>query len=76
MRLKRNGIDRTFLSTSILATGAITGDYDSSVSPNTVDAPGGTVSVCATLTNANLGGTPGGTSNVQVATVTIWVVPN
>jgi hypothetical protein len=63
------------LSCSIAKTGAINGKYSCSVSPTDVDAPGATVSVCAKLTEADLGGTPGGTNNVQVATVTIRVVP-
>ena len=63
------------LSCSIAKTGAIGGDYGCSVNPADIDAPGGTTTVCATLNKADLGGTPGGTSNVQVATVTIRVVP-
>jgi hypothetical protein len=46
-----------------------------SVTPSTL-APGTTnVSVCAHITNANLSGLPGGADDVQVATVTIKVVP-
>ncbi len=63
------------LSCSIAKTGAIGGDYGCSVSPADIDAPGATTTVCASLNKADLGGTPGGTSNVQVATVTIRVVP-
>ena len=63
------------LSASISKTGAIDGDYGVSLSPSEFDNPGGTSTVCATLNNAKLGGTPGGTKNVQVATVTIKVVP-
>lgn len=63
------------LSCSISKTGAINGDYGCSVSPADIDAPGGVATVCATLANANLGGSPGGSQNVHVATVTIKVVP-
>lgn len=63
------------LSCSISATGAVGGDYGCSVSPADIDSPGGTAQVCAQLNNANLNNTTGGTSNVQVATVKIKVVP-
>jgi len=63
------------LSCSISATGAVPGKYSCSVNPADVDSPGGTVSVCATLKDADLGGTPGGSKNVHVATVTIKVKP-
>jgi hypothetical protein len=63
------------LSCSISKTGAIDGDYGCSVSPSDIDNPGGVTSVCATLVDAKLGGTPGGTNDVHVATVTIKVVP-
>jgi hypothetical protein len=63
------------LSCSITPTGAIQGQYSASIDGADIDAPGGTATVCARLTNANLAGKPGGTKNVQVATVTIKVVP-
>ncbi len=63
------------LSCSIAATGAVGGKYSCSLSPADVAAPGGTVEVCATLKDANLGDQPGGSKNVNVATVTIKVVP-
>ena len=63
------------LSCSIAATGAISGSYGCGISPADIDAPGGVATVTATLTDANLGGTPGGSQNVHVATVTIMVVP-
>jgi len=63
------------LSASISATGAISGSYSCSIQQPDVDVPGGDRTVCAKLTNANLGGQPGGTRNVHVATVTIKVVP-
>lgn len=63
------------LSCSISATGAVPGKYSASLSPADVDSPGGTVSVCAKLTDADLGKTPGGSKNVHVATVKIKVLP-
>jgi hypothetical protein len=63
------------LSCSISATGAVPGDYSCSLNPADVDSPGGTVTVCAKLANADLGGTPGGSKNVHVATVKIKVLP-
>lgn len=53
----------------------VPGDYTSSVSPANVDAPGGILSVCAKLTNADLSRVPGGSKNVHVANVTVKVVP-
>jgi len=63
------------LSCSISANGNIPGDYSCSINGADIPAGGATATVCAKLTNADLGGQPGGTTNVQVATVTIWVVP-
>jgi len=63
------------LSCSISATGAVPGKYTCSVAPADVAAPGGTVTVCAQLKEANLLNVPGGTSDVHVATVTIKVIP-
>jgi hypothetical protein len=63
------------LSCSISATGAVPGKWSCSVSPADVDAPGGTVSVCATVKEADLSKTPGGSKGVHVATVSIKVVP-
>jgi hypothetical protein len=53
----------------------VPGDYSTSVSPANLDAPGGTLSVCAKLTNADLSKVPGGSKNVHVANVTVKVVP-
>jgi len=53
----------------------VPGDYSSSLSPADIDAPGGTISVCAKLENADLSKVAGGTKNVHVANVTIKVVP-
>jgi hypothetical protein len=64
-----------FLSCSIAPTGAITGTYTCSIQNAAISPPGGTTPLCATLTNANLAGVPGGAMNVHVATVTIRVQP-
>jgi len=53
----------------------VPGDYSASVSPANVDAPGGTLSVCAKLQNADLSKVPGGSKGVHVANVTVKVVP-
>jgi len=53
----------------------VPGDYGCSVSPANINAPGGTLTACATLANADLGKVPGGTKGVHVANVTIKVVP-
>jgi hypothetical protein len=63
------------LSCSITPTGAIQGQYAAFIDGPNINVPGGIATVCARLTNANLSGKPGGTKNVQVATVTIKVVP-
>lgn len=63
------------LSCSIKPTGTIAGQYSASINNPDINAPGGTATVCAKLKNADLSGKPGGTKNVQVATVTIKVVP-
>lgn len=63
------------LSCSIVSTGAIEGQYGCFMQKPDVDLPGGTATVCAQLDNAKLGGQPGGSRNVHVATVTIRVVP-
>jgi hypothetical protein len=66
------------LSTSIAkvtTNGDASGNFSSSVTPSAI-APGTTnVQVCAKLTNANLGNLVGGAKDVQVATVTLKVVP-
>jgi hypothetical protein len=63
------------LSTSIHATGAIKGVYTCWCNGANVDPPGGVTTICARLTDANLGGMPGGSTNVHVATVVVKVVP-
>jgi hypothetical protein len=66
------------VSASISATGAVPGDYSVKVNgagSTPVDAPGGTVTVCAYLVKADLSKTPGGSKDVHVANVKIKVVP-
>jgi hypothetical protein len=63
------------LSCSISPTGKIGGDYSCWINGADVNSPGGTAQVCAKLAKANLGNQPGGTKNVTVANVKIWVVP-
>ena len=54
------------------------GGYGSSVgvSPSTLDAPGGTVTISLTLSNVNLSNLQGGQNSLQVGTVTLKVRPN
>ena len=65
------------LSTSIAKVGDWSGGLESSVSPDTVSAGSNTVSVRAVAKDVvlNSGGFIGGAKNVQVATVTLKVVP-
>lgn len=53
----------------------VPGTYSCSVAPSNIDAPGGTLSICARLADADLGRVAGGTKNVHVANVTLRVVP-
>ena len=53
----------------------VPGTYSCSVSPANIDAPGGTLTVCARVTDADLSRVPGGTKGVLVANVTVRVVP-
>jgi hypothetical protein len=53
----------------------VPGAYSCSVSPANIDAPGGTLTVCAQITDADLSKVPGGTKGVKVADVTVRVVP-
>ncbi len=66
------------LSTSIAkvtTNGDVSGGFSSSVTPSNI-TPGTTnVSVCAHLVGANLVNMTGGAKDVQVATVTLKVVP-
>ncbi|HNS20276.1 MAG TPA: hypothetical protein PKH24_07240 [Sedimentisphaerales bacterium] len=64
------------LSSTIRSTGAVPGTYSTFITKGAnLDMPGGTVTVCAKLKDPNLTKQPGGLTNVQVATVTLWVVP-
>lgn len=63
------------LSCEISSLGVVGGDYSCSVSPSDLDAPGGSTSVCAKLKNASLGDVAGGSTNVHVANIKIFVVP-
>lgn len=63
------------LSCTITPTQVVPGTYTCSISPADISIPGGVATLCARLTNAHLGGVPGGTRNVHVATVTVRVVP-
>jgi len=63
------------LSCEITSRGVVGGNYSCSVSPADIDSPGGTTSVCAELKDAVLGDQPGGTTNVTVADIKIFVIP-
>jgi hypothetical protein len=53
----------------------VPGGYSCSITPANVNAPGGTLSACAKLTDADLSKVAGGTKGVHVANVTLYVVP-
>jgi hypothetical protein len=53
----------------------VPGDYSASVSPSDIDAPGGTLTICAKIVKADLGKVPGGSKGVHVGNVTVKVVP-
>jgi len=53
----------------------VPGDYSCSVSPANIDAPGGTLTVCAKIAKADLSKVPGGSKGVHVGNVTVKVVP-
>jgi hypothetical protein len=60
------------------ASGVDLGGYghSESVSPSTLDAPGGTVTISLTLKDVNLANLTGGTNCLQVGTITLRVRPN
>ena len=62
-------------SCSISANGAVPGKYSCSILNGDVSQPGGTITVCAKLEEADLSTTPGASKDVQVATVTLKVAP-
>jgi hypothetical protein len=53
----------------------VPGKYSCSVSPANIDAPGGTLTACATIAEADLSKVPGGSKGVLVGRVTIKVIP-
>lgn len=63
------------LSCSISPTGVIPGTYSCSIAGADIIPPSGHANVCAKLTDANLAGRPGGTTNLKVAVVTVRVAP-
>ena len=64
------------VSAEITKNGTVGGDYTATItSGSPVSLPGGDVEVCAQVANADLSGVAGGTTDHQVATVTIKVVP-
>ncbi len=64
------------MSCTIAPTGAVPGTYSCSITQGAnIGIPGGTITVCAKLKNPNLAGQAGGTPNVHVATITLWVMP-
>ena len=60
---------------SVNGSVVVPGDYSCSVSPANIDAPGGTLTVCAKIAKADLSKVPGGSKGVHVANVTVKVVP-
>ena len=63
------------MSCSITSTGVVGGTFSCSITNADIYAPGGTATVCAKLTEADLRRRPGGSRNVHVANVIIRVVP-
>ncbi len=53
----------------------VPGTYSCSVDPANIDPPGGTLTICARLAEADLSRVAGGTKNVHVANVTLRVAP-
>lgn len=60
---------------SIAPTGVIGGQYSTLPEHADVDAPGGMTTVCGRLAGADLSDVPGGRRDVNVATLTISVIP-
>ncbi|HNS19251.1 MAG TPA: hypothetical protein PKH24_02075 [Sedimentisphaerales bacterium] len=64
------------LSATITKNGTVGGNYSTWIEGDSVVPMGSKdVQVCAKITDADLSGVAGGSKGVQVATVTIWVVP-
>ena len=64
------------LSVSYSQTANIGGSGNPTVSPNTLDAPGGTVTVSLTRNDVDLSQVAGGQNSLQIGTVTLKVRPN
>jgi hypothetical protein len=64
------------LSVSYSQTADIGGSGSPSVSPSTLDAPGGTVTISLTRSDVDLSKLAGGSNCVQIGTVTLKVRPN
>lgn len=67
-------------SATVASTGKVPGKlevYVNAVKDGSVqiNRPGGSFDVCVRLKDADLGAQAGGTKNVHVATVTLWVMP-
>ncbi len=74
MKMKTN--TNLTVSATIEKSGAIPGNYSTWIEgTNTISMGSTDVVVCAKVENADLSAQPGGTTGVNVATVTIWVVP-
>jgi hypothetical protein len=59
----------------VTTNGDVSGTFSVSITPSSITAGTTNVTVCAHLVNANLAAIAGGTKDVQVAVVTIKVVP-
>jgi hypothetical protein len=64
------------LSVSYSQSADIGGSGDPSVSPSSLDAPGGTVTISLTRSDVDLSKVAGGSNCVQIGTVTLKVRPN
>ena len=60
---------------SIATTGAVGGQFTVFPTYVDIDVPGGDTTLCARLDNADLGDVLGGRTNVNVANVTVEVIP-
>jgi hypothetical protein len=64
------------VAATIASNGVVGGTYSTWIDGNANLSMGtSSVKVCAKVTGADLSGVAGGSTGVQVATVTIWVVP-
>lgn len=60
---------------SIASTGAVGGWFTTLPEYADVKVPGGMVTVCARLTEADFSNVPGGSRDLQVANITVEVIP-